>query len=89
MACFNCHWPTPLLWGPWPAHKQGPAPYFPREITLDPRSNTVSNQVSSPVLSHIPSSAVVLVGVGGAVVALFVFVVLLAILCFPLGLGLG
>jgi hypothetical protein len=38
MACFYCHWPTPLLWGPWPAHKQGPALYFARDFTLDLRS---------------------------------------------------
>jgi hypothetical protein len=32
---------------------------------------------------------VVLVGAGGDVVVLLVFVVLFAMLCFPLGLGLG
>jgi hypothetical protein len=46
---------------------------------------------ASAILSHIPRSAVVVyvVGVGGAVVVLFVFVVLFAMLCFPLDLDLG
>jgi hypothetical protein len=43
MACFYCHWPTPLLWGPWPAHKQGPALYFARDFTLDLRSSLPEN----------------------------------------------
>jgi hypothetical protein len=60
------------------------------------RPNKASSRVSSPglgplrSLSHLPRGVVVAVGAGGVVVVLlFVFFVLLAVLCFPLGLGVG